>query len=222
MRLEDVRPSRDLAYFLGVPNWIDVASPPTKENLHRVSESAQWLIRQRRGPVDSLHLPSKSPINASPASDALTPRRAWFLGAACLAMACVGLFALLWTSTSRKPAGHPATPTAEDRAAQRAMVLFDQGVKLANEGDLDNAIKSFTDSLNLDPASADALLNRSRAYLVRGEGNNDRNDFLCGLNDAEQASKCSRHPRQRLFAQNFAEQARSLIIEFDSRSQADP
>jgi hypothetical protein len=46
IRIEDVQPTGDFAYFLGTPHWLDAISPPFEQHLKRIAETAKfWLDR---------------------------------------------------------------------------------------------------------------------------------------------------------------------------------
>src|SRR5260370_30456342 len=46
VRVEDVKPSGDLEYFLGTPHWLDAITPPFEHHLDGIADSTKfWLER---------------------------------------------------------------------------------------------------------------------------------------------------------------------------------
>jgi hypothetical protein len=48
VRIEDVKPSGDLEYFLGTPHWLDAITPPFERHLDYIADSAKFLIERIR------------------------------------------------------------------------------------------------------------------------------------------------------------------------------
>src|SRR5208282_411906 len=46
VRIEDIKPTGNLEYFLGTPHWLDAITPPFERHLEGIAESAKfWLER---------------------------------------------------------------------------------------------------------------------------------------------------------------------------------
>ena len=47
VRVEDVNPTGDFAYFLGTPHWLDAITPPFEQHLDRIADAAKFLAEER-------------------------------------------------------------------------------------------------------------------------------------------------------------------------------
>lgn len=48
MRIEDVPPSDDLRYFLGMPHWLDALTEPREAQIHRLADTIEALLNRAR------------------------------------------------------------------------------------------------------------------------------------------------------------------------------
>ncbi len=99
VRVENVKPSGDLEYFLGTPHWLDAITPPFERHLEGIADSAKfWLER-----IESDRVASETPRPSPPARDEFSaatppeiiararPRPKWIAPSiAALAIALVG------------------------------------------------------------------------------------------------------------------------------------
>jgi hypothetical protein len=44
-RIEDVLPSKDMEYLIGVPHWLDAMSPPLEEHIAKLSGTVEQLLK---------------------------------------------------------------------------------------------------------------------------------------------------------------------------------
>jgi hypothetical protein len=51
MRIEDVPPSDDLRYFLGMPHWLDALTEPREAQIHRLADTIETLLSRARTPT---------------------------------------------------------------------------------------------------------------------------------------------------------------------------
>ena len=74
VRVEDVKPSGDLEYFLGTPHWLDAITPPFAQHLDRIVDSTKfWLDRIKGGaPILEAPPPTQPPTHAETAARAPT------------------------------------------------------------------------------------------------------------------------------------------------------
>ncbi|MGA9722529.1 MAG: serine hydrolase, partial [Candidatus Binatus sp.] len=105
VRVEDVKPTGNLEYFLGTPHWLDAITPPFERHLDYIAESAKfWLERIERDGGGSKAprptTPGREAPTAAPAPAAVaTPARPkWIVPSiAALVIAIVGAAAFFGT-----------------------------------------------------------------------------------------------------------------------------
>ena len=65
VRVEDVSPTGDFAYFLSTPHWLDAITPPFDQHLDRIADSAKfWLER-----IENAGAPFQAPRTGQPVRD---------------------------------------------------------------------------------------------------------------------------------------------------------
>ena len=74
LRIEKVRPTKELEYFLSVKHWLEAESRPIDPHLDRLAETIQGLLS--RGPRPEPHRSEPQPAAASPAEPSPTSRPA--------------------------------------------------------------------------------------------------------------------------------------------------
>ena len=52
MRIENVEPTKSLAYFMGAVHWLDATTPPTEQHLRRLSNAVKTLLRMGSNTTD--------------------------------------------------------------------------------------------------------------------------------------------------------------------------
>lgn len=57
VRVEDVKPTGNLEYFLGTPHWLDAITPPFERHLERIADSAKFWLKR----IDSDAATSENP-----------------------------------------------------------------------------------------------------------------------------------------------------------------
>ncbi|MDD1719283.1 MAG: tetratricopeptide repeat protein [Methanoregulaceae archaeon] len=48
-RIEDIQPSKDMEYLIGIPHWLDALTPPLDRHLTHLAETVEILLRTRNG-----------------------------------------------------------------------------------------------------------------------------------------------------------------------------
>ena len=76
-----------------------------------------------------------------------------------------------WTTPSE------TTARSFGSVPRRSSVYHDRGVAWADKGELDKAIKDYTEAIRLDPDFAKAYNNRGHAWQGKGEDNRAKSDF---------------------------------------------
>ncbi len=125
VRLEDVKPTGNLEYFLGTPHWLDAITPPFERHLDHIAESAKfWIerIESERGGSAAQRLPepAREVPAAAPAPAAITPRSRpkWIVPSiAALVIALVGTAAFFGTRYFLAKPEHAATAQTPQPAA---------------------------------------------------------------------------------------------------------
>jgi hypothetical protein len=75
LRIEDVRMSKSLEYFISTPHWLDALTPPMEQHLAHVAETVGILLERLRGPqvgapAVAVQSPSGKPPPLPPGSPA--------------------------------------------------------------------------------------------------------------------------------------------------------
>jgi hypothetical protein len=118
LRIQDIRPTHSLEYFIGTVHWLDALTPPLEAHLRRLAESVKTLL-QIDPPPPHIATPSN---RASPAAVSAKPnrRRLALAVIACIVAfgAAVGLWRLFVTQaplsavvSSPQPLTPPAAPS---------------------------------------------------------------------------------------------------------------
>lgn len=116
-RIEESGVSDDLAYFLGIPHWLDALTQPMREHYARLIESVQSLLalppKEGAGPADEDEDPAESP--ARPHGGAHTPiisskpkAPAWRSALTLAGLALIAFVVWYWGSP---PSGQPKAST---------------------------------------------------------------------------------------------------------------
>jgi len=45
-RIEDIQPSKDMEYLIGVPHWLDAMTPPLERHLAQLADTVTILLSQ--------------------------------------------------------------------------------------------------------------------------------------------------------------------------------
>jgi hypothetical protein len=46
-RIEDIQPSKAMAYLINVPHWLDALTPPLEKHIEKLAEIVQFLLKQK-------------------------------------------------------------------------------------------------------------------------------------------------------------------------------
>ncbi len=87
VRVEDVRPTGDFAYFLSTPRWLDAITPPFERHLDRIADSAKFWLERIEGDGATSEAPRPTPPAREEPSAAAAPtvvapartRRKWIV-----------------------------------------------------------------------------------------------------------------------------------------------
>jgi hypothetical protein len=44
-RIEDIQPSKSMAYLINVPHWLDALTPPVEKHIDKLAEIVQLLLK---------------------------------------------------------------------------------------------------------------------------------------------------------------------------------
>jgi TonB family protein len=73
VRVEDINPTSDFAYFLGTPHWLDAITPPFEQYLDRIADAAKFWLKSDAprskaptGPVRAETAASRGAIASAP------------------------------------------------------------------------------------------------------------------------------------------------------------
>ena len=97
VRVEDVRPTGNLEYFLSTPHWLDAITAPFERHLEEIANSAKyWLERTANDAADSIGarvepLKSRTATAAMPAQAKARPNRVIALGAGALLLVLIAI-----------------------------------------------------------------------------------------------------------------------------------
>ena len=72
LRVEDIKPGKNLEYFLGTPHWLDALPPPFENHLDRIAETIKALL-ENRDQTGTLETPATTQIRV-PAGGSLSAR----------------------------------------------------------------------------------------------------------------------------------------------------
>jgi hypothetical protein len=111
LRIEKVRPTKELEYFLSVKHWLEAESRPIAPHLDRLAETIQGLLS--RGPRSEPHRSERQPAAASPAEPSPTSRPAQPAGST----------APVTSSTATLPVAPPPTTREQTPVWKRREVL---------------------------------------------------------------------------------------------------
>lgn len=194
-RIEDVRPSKALEFFIMTPHWLDAMTPPLEQHLEHLARSLQVLLRGPRPVPDPVREPPPKPL----------PRRVrwpWAMGAVLgVLVALVSLLLLRPTPPLSRPPGEASAFVAQALARietadwEAAMAEANQALKVdpklaqayaaraqawTGKREYDKAMADATRALELDAGSSLAHVVRALVFL-------ERNKFESGLDAAHQA-----------------------------------
>ncbi len=65
VRVEDVKPTGDLEYFLGTPHWLDAVTPPFEQHLEGIADSIKFWIER----IGNLGVTAEDPLPTLSSSD---------------------------------------------------------------------------------------------------------------------------------------------------------
>lgn len=119
LRVEEVKPSDDLQFFINSVHWLDAFTPPLEAHLHQVSTAVERLL-QPDPPLASPIAPrSTPPVPSAPvaAPKPSAPARSFVIPVAAAAVAAAAVwFALRRDGAPAAPAQAPATVAAQPAA----------------------------------------------------------------------------------------------------------
>jgi hypothetical protein len=151
VRVEDVSPTGDFAYFLSTPHWLDAITPPFDQHLDRIADSTKfWLERVESG--GATVAPRARPARVEPSSASAPPvtvrarsRPKWIFPAiAALLIALVGTAAFFGGRCC--PTVFGLAPNGTEAEQRDAPIGCNNESALHSLSDLDPATISFSNS----------------------------------------------------------------------------
>ncbi len=192
VRVEDVKPTGNLEYFLGTPHWLDAITPPFERHLDHIADSAKfWLdrIESERGGSEAPRPPepAREVPAAAPAPAAVAPRSRpkWIVPSiAALVIALVGTAAFFGTRyflpkpepALRNEPEHAATavqtpePAANAQTPESAAIAQTAEAISAPSAEVFNQIAERAAARSQAPGFAFLVLYQGRVLFSRGYG----------------------------------------------------
>lgn len=167
-RIENSKVSDDLAYFLGIPHWLDAINEPTRESHGKLVESVQALLA-----LPAPEAPPMPPADGAPSRSshvalpkAPTPVGRWAaIGAAALALIGGAIYLL----RDQPGSGHAAPPSATPAGSPAARPLDDLSALTGASG------------LIADPKTPEQHYRNARIHELGGNTSAARKEYAAFL-----------------------------------------
>jgi hypothetical protein len=75
VRIDDITPTKALAYFMGSVHWLDALTPPLEKHLETLAATVKTLLQRGKQEVDDVTPDAAKPLPASPRGDKPRLRR---------------------------------------------------------------------------------------------------------------------------------------------------
>ncbi len=133
VRIEDVRPSKTLEYFISTPHWLDAFTPPLEQHLKQLAASVQALLKVEASPV----APLETKISRAASPSETRRQLKWGIGFAALVLVFAVLAFAWWMPAGRDP----LVRTLTGHTAQADSVAFSPDSSQIAAGGWDGSIR---------------------------------------------------------------------------------